>query len=74
VRRKAVHPAAVPSLAKGQLWKLKHAYIYVVDLGKRMIRFKLMTSPKARFERTLTGEADTLWGYLKQRHAELVNT
>ena len=73
VSRQTQQLKTVPGLAKGQLWKLRHAYIYVVGLGKRAIQFKLMTSPDARFERTLTGEIETVWGYLRQRGAKLVS-
>ncbi len=63
----------LPALAKGQLWKMTHAYVYIVDLGKSIIRFKLMDSPLEACERTLTSGIDTLRGYLKLRHAQLVS-
>jgi hypothetical protein len=51
---------------------MKHAYIYIVDLSKRLIQFKLLKSPEESGERVLQSEIATLWGYLQARGAELV--
>jgi hypothetical protein len=65
--------SAVPNLAKGQLWKLNHAYIQIVDLGKRLLQYKMMSRPDEMGARTLMSGVDTMWGYLKSRHARLVS-
>jgi hypothetical protein len=60
-------------LAEGQLWKLRNRYVYIVGLGKDLIRFKLLDSPKETGERILTSGIDTLWGYLTSRKGKLVS-
>jgi hypothetical protein len=59
-------------LATGQLWKMKHAYVEIVELGKNLIRFRLMTSPREICERPIMSGIDTLARYLLARQAELV--
>lgn len=66
----AGRPAA--RLAKGQLWQARHLYVYIVDLGKRLIHFKLMDHPKDTWARTQISAVETLWRYLHSRHAKLV--
>ncbi len=61
-----------PQLAKGQLWKLSHAYIQIVDLGKRLIHFRMLARLGERGVRTQMSDIETLWRYLKSRHAQLV--
>jgi predicted DNA-binding protein (UPF0251 family) len=65
-------PAQGQELAKGQLWQLSHAYIRIVELGKRLIHYKMMTQPSEAGVRTQISAKDTLWGYLKSRRAKLV--
>ncbi len=60
------------TLAKGQLWKMEHAYIYVVDLGKRLIHFKMMESLGQTWVKTQISGIDTLSGYLQARKAKLI--
>jgi hypothetical protein len=60
-------------LAKGQLWELSHAYIRIVELGKRLIHYKMLTQPGEQGARTLVSARDTMWGYLRKRHAKLVD-
>ncbi len=63
---------STPELAKGQLWQLSHAYIRIVELGKRLIHYKMMTQPSEPGVRTQISARDTLLGYLKSRRARLV--
>jgi hypothetical protein len=63
---------ATQTLAEGQLWKLRNRYVYIVGLGKDLIRFKLLDSPRETGERILTSGIDTLWGYLTSRKGKLV--
>jgi hypothetical protein len=69
---KKQNQAPPPALAKGQLWKLSHAYIEIVELGKRLLQYRMMTRPDERGARTLMSGVDTMWGYLRSRHAKLV--
>jgi hypothetical protein len=59
-------------LSEGQLWRLQSRYVLIVALENLCVRFKLMDAPDEVGERTLTGDADTLWRYLLSRHATLV--
>ncbi len=61
-----------PSLAAGQLWKMKHAFVQIVELGNRIIHFKMMRDLDEAGVRTQISPWDTLYGYLKARHARLV--
>ena len=69
------HPIIVsaPDLRKGQLWKLKRSYVYIVALMDSIIHFKLLDSPNPAGERTLTSGAETLWRYLRSRKGRLVS-
>jgi tricorn protease-like protein len=59
-------------LSEGQLWRLKKRYVLIVAAENLCVRFKLMDAPDQTGERTLTGDMDTLWRYLKSRGAVLV--
>ena len=59
-------------LGAGQLWRLKKRYVLIVALENLCVQFKLMAAPDPTGERTLTGDIDTLWRYLKSRRAKLV--
>ncbi|SPE53430.1 hypothetical protein SBV1_1710061 [Verrucomicrobia bacterium] len=72
MKRKVTKNGAAPGLAKGQLWKLNHAYIQIVELGKRLIHYKMMTQPGETGVRTQMSGIETMLVYLKTRHAELV--
>lgn len=62
-----------PGLAAGQLWQLNHVYIEIVELGKRLLHYKMLSRPHETGARILLSGADTMWGYLKSRHAQLVS-
>jgi len=63
-----------PALAKGQLWRMKHAYVEIVEMGKKMIHFKMMKRLGEAGVRTQVSAFRTLYGYLKARQAQLVGT
>lgn len=65
---------AFPALAAGQLWKMKHAYVQIVEMGKKIIRFKMMKHLDESWARTQISACQTLHGYLKARQARLVRT
>ena len=62
----------VQGLSKGQLWRLKKRYVLIVALENLCVHFKLMDGPDKTWEKTLTGDIDTLCRYLISRHAQLV--
>jgi hypothetical protein len=60
-----------PALKKGQIWKAKDAYIQIMDLGKRLIDYKML-SELGQMRRTQTTAHQTLEAYLKANGAHLV--
>jgi len=74
VNRKEIKIGGSAGLAKGQLWKLNHAYIQIAELGKRLIHYKMMSRPGETGVKTQMSGIETMWGYLKTRHAELVKS
>jgi hypothetical protein len=58
-------------LAQGQRWKTKDAYIEIVDLGKRLIHYR-MVRQLGQMRRTQTSGIDTMEAYLKTNEARLV--
>ena len=60
-----------PALAKGQLWRTKDSHVQIVDLGKRLIHYRLLKDLR-QMRRTQTTALETLEEYLKANGAELV--
>jgi hypothetical protein len=65
---------ARPGLAQGQLWKLNHLYIQIVELGKRLIHYRMLSDLKETGARIKTSSVDVLWRYLQSRHARLLSS
>ncbi len=59
-------------LEKGQLWKLEHGYLYIVELGKRLIHYKLLRQPTQKAVVTRLIGIEELLTYLKHNEAQLV--
>jgi hypothetical protein len=59
-------------LAKGQLWKLNDLYIQIVELGKKLIHYRMLSDARETGARIKTSGVDVMWGYLKSRRAQLV--
>ena len=60
-----------PSLANGQLWKTENAYIQIVELGKRLIDYRMMRE-LGQSRRIQTSSIETIEKYLKTNEARLV--
>jgi hypothetical protein len=60
-------------LEKGQLWKIENGYIYIVELGKRLIQYKLMRQPRQKAVTTRLIGMTELLAYLKRNGAELMS-
>jgi hypothetical protein len=60
------------ALAKGQLWKLSNFYIQIVELGKRLIHYRMLSDIKEPGARIKTSSIEVMWEYLKSRRARLV--
>ena len=62
---------SLPALANGQLWKTDDAYIQIVELGKRLIDYRMMRQ-LGQSRRTQTSTIETMENYLRQNEARLV--
>ena len=62
----------VQSLEAGQLWKTEDAHVYIVELGKRIIQYKLLRKPDPRTAVTQMIRIEALANYLRQTEAQLV--
>ena len=71
MKRKANGKNALLPLARGQRWKTKDAYIEIVELGKRLIHYR-MVRQVGQMRRTQTSGIDAMESYLKANEAELV--
>jgi len=59
-------------LEVGQLWRLEHGYLYVAELGRRLVHYKMLRHPNQRAALTRMIGVDALLKYLKHSEAELV--
>ena len=59
-------------LEAGQLWKIEHGYVYIVELGKRLIHYKLLRNPDQKAVLTRLIGIEALLNYLRQSEAVLV--
>lgn len=59
-------------LQAGQLWKIEHGYIYIVELGKRLIQYKMLRYPNQRAVLTRLIGVEAFLNYLSQSEAQLV--
>ncbi len=64
--------AAGPTLAKGQLWKVDDGYIQIVQLGKKLVHYKMLRQPQQRAVMTRMMPIEGLAAYLKHSEAKLV--
>ena len=62
---------SLPALANGQLWKTENAYIQIVELGKRLIDYRMMRQ-LGQSRRTQTSTIETMEIYLRKNEARLV--
>jgi hypothetical protein len=60
------------NLEAGQLWKLEDGYLYIVELGRRLIHYKLLRQPGQRAAITRLIGLEPLLTYLRLTEAELV--
>ena len=59
-------------LEKGQLWKIEHGYVYIVELGKRLIHYKQLRHPEQKAVMTKLIGIEALMAYLYENEAQLV--
>ena len=68
---KASNKKPMPALANGQVWKTEDAYIQIVELGKRLIDYRMMRQ-LGQSRRTQTSTIEMMENYLKKNEARLV--
>jgi hypothetical protein len=64
---------SVQKLEAGQLWRIEHGYLYIVELGKRLIHYKMLKQPHQKAVVTRMIGIQALVTYLKHNEAELVS-
>lgn len=62
-----------PGLAQGQLWKTDNTYLQIVELGKKLIHYKLLKDPRQPVVITRLIRTDALAVYLRATEATLMN-
>lgn len=65
---------SVRTLEAGQLWKVEQGYVYIVELGKRLIQYKMLRTPGQMAALTRLIGIEALLRYLAQSEAELVSS
>ena len=60
-------------LREGQLWQVEHGYVYIVELGKRLIHYKMLRQPNSLAALTQMIRVEALLNYLRQSEARLVD-
>ena len=58
-------------LVKGQLWKTKKGLIRIVELGKMLVHYKMLSDLR-QMRRTQVSRIDNMLDYLKTNRAQLV--
>jgi hypothetical protein len=71
VKIKANRKKSLPALANGQVWKTENAYIQIVELGKRLIDYRMMRQ-LGQSRRTQTSSIETMENFLRNNEARLV--
>ena len=71
VKIKVNRKKSLPALANGQVWKTENAYIQIVELGKRLIDYRMMRQ-LGQSRRTQTSSIETMENYLRNNEARLV--
>ena len=62
-----------PALAKGQLWKMDHTHIQIVELGKMLVHYKMLRD-LGQMRRTQMSRIESMEDYLKTNEAQLVKS
>ena len=58
-------------LAPGQVWKLDHAYLYIVQFEKLLVHYRMLREPEQRTALTRLIRMDALTNFLRLNDAEL---
>jgi len=55
------------------MWKIEHGYLYIVELGNRLIHYKMLRQQDQRAAVTRMIGLEALVNYLRHSEAELVS-
>jgi hypothetical protein len=58
-------------LQAGQLWKIEHGYVFIVEVGKRLVHYKTLRQPDQRAAVTRMIGLEALLRYLTQCEGQL---
>ena len=61
-----------PPLESGQLWKLEHGHLYIVELGSWVIHYKIFRRSDQQTAATNLMTLEALVNFLTQSEAQLV--
>ena len=70
---KPTRKGSSPALLKGQLWKLKDAYIKIEDVGKLLTNYKILKQLDQKAVRNQMSGIATMQSYLKTSKAQLMS-
>jgi hypothetical protein len=59
-------------LEPGQLWKIEHGYLYIVEVGKRLVHYKALRAPTQRAAVTRLIGIGALLRYLMCSEGQLI--
>ena len=59
-------------LEEGQFWKVEHGHVYIVESGKRFVRYQMLRQPGAKAPAVQLIGIEALLNYLRQTEAHLV--
>ena len=62
----------VVPLVKGQVWKVNDGYVQIVEIGKRLIHYKMFKGQQSRAVPVKMTSLNTVQDYLKSNRAALV--
>ena len=60
-------------LQSGQLWKIEHGHLYIVELGNWVVHYKIFRQPDQTTAATNLMRLEALVNYLRHNEAELVS-
>jgi len=60
-------------LEPGQVWRVEQGYLYIVELGERLIRYKMLRHPNCRAAITQIIRWEPMLNFLKHTQAELIH-
>jgi len=71
MKRKTRTP--LPGMAEGQMWNVDHACLHIVELGRHLAHFRILTAPDQTAVLSRSIRVDALAVYLRASEATLMN-